>query len=221
MARTHYPLGIEGAGSEASSVASSQSAPDSSSRIGKYVLGRVLGEGAFAKVRLATHMVTGHLVAMKIVYKHKIKDDYVRANLQREGRLLRRLHHPNIIRLYEIIETERVYCMVLEAAEGGELLDHIIAHDKLQEYEVRKYVRQLASAVAHMHNNGIVHRSVQLIRRTKQEESYLSALPWIPVAPHLPCSHHTSHFPCLYLPPRYLFIASVLHLSRAIRSSVL
>ena len=128
------------------------------SRIGNYVLDKTLGEGAFAKVKLATHHLTGERVAIKIIYKHKIKEDYVRDNLHREGAILRRLHHPHVIRLYEIIETDRAYCLVTECADGGELLDHIVAHGTLSEREVRRYVRQLASAVDHLHKNKVVHR---------------------------------------------------------------
>lgn len=136
-------------------------ATHTATRIGNYVLEKTLGEGAFAKVKAARHVVTGQRVAIKIIYKHKIKDDYVRENLQREGQLLRRLHHPHVIQLYEIIETDRVYCLVTECADGGELLDHIVAHHTLSEREVRKYIRQLTSAVDHLHKNKIVHRDLK------------------------------------------------------------
>jgi len=91
-------------------------------RIGAYMLGRTVGEGAFAKVKLATHMVTRVQVAIKIVHKKNITSEYVWATLFREGRLMRKLSHPNIVRLIEIIETEQAYCLVTEYATGGELL---------------------------------------------------------------------------------------------------
>ncbi len=71
---------------------------------------------------------------------------------------MQRLCHPHIIQLYEIIETERAYCLVTDIAEGGEVLDYIVAHGSLNEKETRKFVRQLVSAVDHIHNAGIIHR---------------------------------------------------------------
>eukprot|EP00051_Salpingoeca_urceolata_P013478 m.169274 g.169274 ORF g.169274 m.169274 type:complete len:825 (+) comp17802_c1_seq3:2413-4887(+) len=130
-------------------------------RIGDYILGKTLGEGAFAKVKLATHCVTGSEVAVKVVMKHKIRDDYVRENLRREGQLMQRLRHTNIIRLYEVVETERAYCLVTGFASGGEVLDYIVAHGALSEKDTRRYVRQLISAVNHLHKAGIIHRDLK------------------------------------------------------------
>jgi serine/threonine protein kinase len=116
------------------------------------------GEGAFAKVKAATHIATGVPVAVKIIDKTKITEDYVWRNLHREGELMKRLRHPHVIRLFEIVETERLYCLVTETAEGGEVLDYIVAHGSLSERETRKFVRQLVSAVHHMHSQNIIHR---------------------------------------------------------------
>ena len=91
-------------------------------RIGNYILGKTLGEGAFAKVKAAVHAITGTSVAMKIVNKNKIRDPYVLRNLHREGEVLRKLNHKNVISLYEILETESLYCLVLELATGGEVI---------------------------------------------------------------------------------------------------
>ena len=129
-------------------------------RLGNYMLGKTLGEGAFAKVKAATHIPTGQRVAIKFIYKSKIKEEYVWRNLYREARLLKLLHHPHIITLFEVIETAQAYCLVTDIAEGGEVLDYIVAHGKLQEKETRKFVRQLVSAVEHMHRASIVHRCV-------------------------------------------------------------
>eukprot|EP00047_Mylnosiga_fluctuans_P014026 m.34765 g.34765 ORF g.34765 m.34765 type:complete len:686 (-) comp5263_c0_seq1:268-2325(-) len=134
---------------------------ESSERIGNYIIGKTLGEGAFAKVKEAVHAITGTSVAIKILNKNKIRDDYVRRNLQREGQLMRKLRHRHIISLYEILETDKHYCIVTEVATGGEVLDYIVAHGKLPEKEVRKYIRQLVSAVDSMHKSGVVHRDLK------------------------------------------------------------
>lgn len=90
-------------------------------RIGNYILGKTMGEGAFAKVKEAVHSLTGARVAMKIVNKSKIKDPYVQENFRREGELLRRLNHRHVVSLYEIIDNDKFYCLVMEIAEGGEV----------------------------------------------------------------------------------------------------
>eukprot|EP00042_Codosiga_hollandica_P039555 m.332677 g.332677 ORF g.332677 m.332677 type:complete len:945 (+) comp55640_c0_seq2:220-3054(+) len=138
--------------------------PDSASVDGVpgYTLGRTLGEGAFAKVKAAIHDSTGLPVAIKLINKQKIKEDYVWRHLHREGTLMRRLNHPHVIQLYEVIETPSLYCLVTEVAEGGEVLDYIVAHGSLNEKETRKFIRQLVAAVDHLHKANIVHRDLKV-----------------------------------------------------------
>eukprot|EP00039_Didymoeca_costata_P001966 m.56598 g.56598 ORF g.56598 m.56598 type:complete len:753 (-) comp11048_c0_seq1:7649-9907(-) len=131
-------------------------------RIGGYILGKTIGEGAFAKVKESVHMASGEACAIKLIYKTKIKDKYVRENLYREGMLMRRIKpHPNVVPLVEILESERVYCLAMDLASGGELLDYIVTHGHLKEKETRKFVRQLVSAVGHLHSCGVVHRDLK------------------------------------------------------------
>jgi serine/threonine protein kinase len=127
-------------------------------RIGNYRIGKTLGEGAFAKVKAGVHMLTGHAVAIKMLFKAKIKEEYVWRNLHREAELMKKLNHPHILQLYEIIDTEHAYCLITELAEGGEVLDYIVAHGKLAERETKKLVRQMVSAVDAMHRAKVVHR---------------------------------------------------------------
>lgn len=98
-------------------------------------------------------------VAIKVIDKKRAKDDiYVRKNLRREGKLLQVLRHPNIIQLYEIMETENSYYLVTELCEGGDFMDYICSKKKLEEREVRRYMRQVISAVEYMHRAGVLHR---------------------------------------------------------------
>ena len=74
---------------------------------------------------------------------------------------MRRLRHPNIIRLYETMKTDNLYCLVTEIAEGGELLSFVRNEFKekcLPEATARPFIRQLTSALFYLHNHGIVHR---------------------------------------------------------------
>lgn len=100
-------------------------------------------------------------VAIKLIEIEKIKEEYVRRNLLREAQIMRKIHHPNIIRLYETMKTNTLYCLVTEVAEGGELLAHVrndYAEKRLSEPQARPFMRQLVSAVHHLHNEGVVHR---------------------------------------------------------------
>ena len=100
-------------------------------------------------------------MAIKVIETDKIKEEYVRKNLLREAQLMRRLRHPNVIRLYETMKTNNLYCLVTEIAEGGELLLHVrndYKDRKLPEATIRPFIRQLTSALFYLHSNGVVHR---------------------------------------------------------------
>ncbi|KJE90477.1 hypothetical protein CAOG_08549 [Capsaspora owczarzaki ATCC 30864] len=129
--------------------------------IGDYIVTKTLGEGAFAKVKLAVHAFTNQKVAIKVIEKRDITDPYVIKNLYREAQIMSRLRHPHVIELFETIETEDRYCLVMEHCGGGEVLDYIVAHEKLNERETRRFARQLVSALDHIHQRGIVHRDMK------------------------------------------------------------
>lgn len=129
--------------------------------LGNYALGRTVGEGSFAKVKLATHRLTNQEVAIKIIEKAKL-DEYSLKNMNRETNIMKQIDHPHIIHLYEIIETKKELNIVLEYAAGGEVLDYIVARGKLKESEARRFVRQIVSALEYMHSLGIVHRDLKV-----------------------------------------------------------
>lgn len=85
-------------------------------------------------------------------------DTYVSKNMRREARLLQLQHHPNIVQLYEIIETDNSYYLVTELCMGGDMMQHIYKHQYLEEKEVKKYVKQIVSAVDYLHKGNIIHR---------------------------------------------------------------
>lgn len=132
-------------------------------RVGHYLLGRKLGEGSFAKVKEGLHTLTGQKVAIKVIDKKKAKEDaYVSKNMRREGKLLQMIIHPNIIQLYELMETENSYYLVTELCEGGDLMDYICARKFLSEACTRKFIRQIISAVDYLHRIGILHRDLKI-----------------------------------------------------------
>ncbi|KAF9947790.1 hypothetical protein BGZ70_002513, partial [Mortierella alpina] len=129
---------------------------------GPYLLLQTLGEGEFAKVKLGMHAETGDEVAIKLIRRQSV-DNTPRINkIGREIAVLRTIRHPNIIALFDVIETERYIGIVIEYASGGELFDHILAHRYLKERDACRLFAQLMSGVHYLHSKHIVHRDLKL-----------------------------------------------------------
>lgn len=84
--------------------------------------------------------------------------------IKREVRLLKLLHHPNIVRLNEVAETNQEIILTMEYANGGELFDYIVAQHRLKDKEARKIFRQIISAVDYCHSNCVIHRGKFVLR---------------------------------------------------------
>ncbi|XP_047311860.1 CBL-interacting serine/threonine-protein kinase 12-like [Impatiens glandulifera] len=128
--------------------------------LGRYELGKLLGHGTFAKVYYARNVNTNESVAIKIIDKDKILKGGLTAHIKREISILRKVRHPNIVQLYEVMATKTKIFFVMEYVKGGELLDKI-AKGRLSGDEARKYFQQLISAVAFCHNRGVYHRDLK------------------------------------------------------------
>ncbi|VVB01460.1 unnamed protein product [Arabis nemorensis] len=130
-------------------------------RVGKYELGRTIGEGTFAKVKFARNTDTGEYVAMKIMAKSTILKHRMVDQIKREISIMKIVRHPNIVRLYEVLASRSKIYIVLEFVTGGELFDRIVHKGRLEESESRKYFQQLVDAVAHCHSKGVYHRDLK------------------------------------------------------------
>ncbi|XP_067336578.1 MAP/microtubule affinity-regulating kinase 3a isoform X8 [Channa argus] len=128
--------------------------------IGNYRLLKTIGKGNFAKVKLARHILTGREVAIKIIDKTQLNPNSLQ-KLFREVRIMKILNHPNIVKLFEVIETERTLYLVMEYASGGEVFDYLVAHGRMKEKEARAKFRQIVSAVQYCHQKHIVHRDLK------------------------------------------------------------
>eukprot|EP00127_Corallochytrium_limacisporum_P004237 Clim_evm182s157 gene=Clim_evmTU182s157 len=128
--------------------------------IGNYRLEKTLGRGNFAKVKLAKHILTGQQVAVKIIDKTALSQTSL-GKLFREVRIMKMLNHPNIIKLYEVIDTTRTLYLVLEYASGGEVFDYLVTHGKMKEREAREKFRQILCAVDYCHRNHVIHRDLK------------------------------------------------------------
>ncbi|KAG6503934.1 hypothetical protein ZIOFF_036258 [Zingiber officinale] len=131
-------------------------------RVGKYELGRTLGEGTFAKVKFAKDVETGESVAIKIFEKDKILRHKMVGQIKREISTMKLIRHPNVIRMYEVIASKTKIYLVLEFIDGGELFDKIARNGKLKEDEARKYFQQLINAVDYCHSRGVFHRDLKV-----------------------------------------------------------
>ena len=127
-----------------------------------YSIGRVLGEGAFGKVKLANHNLSGEKVAVKIFEKFKIRDDSARKRVIREIRNLQRIQHPSIIKLFEVIDSAKRMCLVIEYASGGDLCKYVRAKRRLEENEARRLLAQIACGIHDCHAHNVVHRDIKL-----------------------------------------------------------
>jgi len=128
--------------------------------IGNYVFQKTVGEGNFAKVKLAKHKLTGVEVAIKIIDKTRI-DEKKLGKLYREVKIMKFLNHPHIVKLFEVIETKNTLFLVMEYSSGGELYDYLVVHGRMKEKEARVKFRQILSAVNYCHNKRVIHRDLK------------------------------------------------------------
>eukprot|EP00761_Pharyngomonas_kirbyi_P014097 gb/GECH01014127.1/.p1 GENE.gb/GECH01014127.1/~~gb/GECH01014127.1/.p1 ORF type:complete len:517 (+),score=118.59 gb/GECH01014127.1/:1-1551(+) len=134
--------------------------------VNQYMLGEQLGEGAYGKVREAIDSKTLRRVAVKIIKMKKLhKIRHGEESIRNEIAIMRKLNHPNVIQLYEVIHQEefgKMY-MVIEFAGGGSLQQLIDSHPdkRLALDQVKSFFCQLINGLEYLHNQGIVHRDIK------------------------------------------------------------
>jgi 5'-AMP-activated protein kinase, catalytic alpha subunit len=112
-------------------------------------------------VRAGTHVLTGDKVAVKILEKDRISDVADVERVSREIHILKLTRHPNIIQLYEIIETQKQLYLIMEYANGGELFDYIVNNSKIEEKEACHIFQQIISGIEYIHKLNVVHRDMK------------------------------------------------------------
>ncbi|KAF7030800.1 hypothetical protein CFC21_042260 [Triticum aestivum] len=128
--------------------------------MGRYELGRVLGKGTFAKVYHARHVQTGESVAIKVLDREKAVRSGLVSHIKREIAVLRRVRHPNIVHLFEVMATKTKIYFVMELVRGGELFSRV-SKGRLKEDIARRYFQHLISAVGFCHTRGVFHRDLK------------------------------------------------------------
>ena len=128
-----------------------------------YKFGRLIGRGAFGKVNLGLHILSGRIVAIKSFNKSKLETpSKARDKIYHEVSLMRNLKHNLIIRIYETIETSQYILIIMEHISGGDLLSFVKKRTKLSEKTAKYIFRQLITALKHIHSHNIVHRDIKL-----------------------------------------------------------
>jgi len=124
--------------------------------------GATIGTGHFAVVKLARHVFTQKEVAVKVIDKTKL-DDISKAHLFQEVMCMKLVQHPNVVRLYEVIDTPNKLYLILEFGDGGDMYDYIMKHvNGLNETIARRYFRQICRALKYCHEMRVCHRDLKV-----------------------------------------------------------
>jgi 5'-AMP-activated protein kinase catalytic alpha subunit len=134
---------------------------DSQVIMGRYRLGSLLGRGSFAKVYKARNISTGEAVAIKVFDKETVRRSGTMEQVKREVEVMRRVRHPNVVRLHEVMATRSKIYFVMEYASGGELLARLARSSRFTEPVARRYFQQLITAVEFCHSRGVYHRDLK------------------------------------------------------------
>ncbi|KAI1823693.1 hypothetical protein F4861DRAFT_509466 [Xylaria intraflava] len=184
--RTATPCVEESAGDKRFSQISASSGASSGNRkthIGPWQLGKTLGKGSAARVRLARHRSTQDIVAIKILAKNmtqltaagsmaeldkwdRTRDEFTSQrqmplSIEREVAILKLIDHPHIVKLHDIWENRAEIYLVLEYMNGGDLFTYINACGPLPEFEMVGYFRQILAALGFIHSFNIYHRDLK------------------------------------------------------------
>lgn len=138
-----------------------QKMENSLQKVGNYLLGQTIGKGAFGKVQLGVHMITGEKVAVKVLDKEKIVSEVDRKRVNQEIAIMRSVKHSSIIELFEVIETTYNYFLVMEYAEKGELFDYILEQKEIPEKEACRLFQQMLRGIEYLHHMHITHRDIK------------------------------------------------------------
>ena len=127
----------------------------------RYEILEELGEGAFGAVYKARHRVMKRLVALKVLPPALRKDAETRERFEREAEALARLDHPHVVKIHDAEIEESFPYLAMEFVEGGDLRKVLQERKRLSVDEVIQLGTEMAQALDHVHQQGIVHRDVK------------------------------------------------------------
>lgn len=137
----------------------------------------VLGSGMNGEVVTCVHKITNRKYALKWLNKSEVSATELN-RIRDELRCLAHLDHPNILRVYEVFESEEDVCLILELCTGGTLLDRLRSKYRgyFCEFDACRYIYSILGAVAYCHAHNIVHRDLKLENIVFEDESTESEL---------------------------------------------
>ena len=130
------------------------------SQIRNYSFKEDIGEGNFGKVKLGIFKQTGEEFAIKVLNKEKIKIK-MKNSVFKENEIITKFNHVNVIFVFDIIEDEENYYIVMEFCKSGELFDYIVDRQRLEEDEAAIFFYQLINGVEYIHSLGVAHRDLK------------------------------------------------------------
>jgi calcium-dependent protein kinase len=143
-----------------------------------YIIVSPLGKGSFGCVYEAKHKLSNSYRAVKVLKKENMTEK-TRIKLLQEVEILKSLDHPNILKVFEVIEDSQSINIITELCTGGELFDRIVSSGKLTENKAASYMHQIMSAVLTCHDKDIVHRDLKpenILFTSKSEDSPLRVI---------------------------------------------
>lgn len=123
-----------------------------------YEIGKLAGRGGIAEVYLARHKLLDRTVAIKLISPTHA-DDLADKRFLKEAKVMAGLRHPNIVSIYDVGVYENKYYIIMEYLEGGDLKQSI--KRGLTIPRTLEILRQIASALAHAHDKGFIHRDIK------------------------------------------------------------
>nr|XP_058957175.1 testis-specific serine/threonine-protein kinase 4-like [Pocillopora verrucosa] len=126
-----------------------------------YQLGDILGKGSYAVVRKAYSRRHKRYVAVKIICKKKAPEDFLSKFLPREIKVLKKLQHPHVLSLIEVIETNTRMYIITDLAESGDLLEFIRKNGAVAEAQAKRLFKQLVLGITYVHSQDVVHRDLK------------------------------------------------------------
>ena len=130
-------------------------------RLKNYKFIKTIGEGTFGKVKLSVHLLTNEYVAIKILEKSRITDKEELERVEKEIKYLKLFDHPNIIQIYEVIEDEANFYIVMEFVPCGELFNYIVEKERLKEKEASFFYSQIIHGLSEINKKRICHRDIK------------------------------------------------------------